>query len=630
MNKNNFNISLAFLTILGLSFFLYLPGVSGPFLHDDFHNLKQLGTFGGISDWHTFKQFVFGGSSGPFGRPVALLTFTLDDQAWPSSPESFKYTNILIHLLVGISLYILLLQLKKYTNVTKFTASTLLLCFSIWLLHPLNITTVLYVIQRMTELSTLFSLLALSCYIFAKVNSKNPYKLILSLIGFGTFSILGIFSKENAVNILLYALVLDFTLLRNIETSKNWKYIRFIIIILPLIFLAYHFLSRSSHIIKRYEARDFSLLERLFTEPRVLFYGLSQLFLPTLSGYTIFHDDFVISKSLFNPYTTFVSIFFLFLLIVSAVFLRKKQPVFSFAVLWFFSGHILESSFLPLEIFYEHRNYMPIMGPILAFSYYLEHFSKQLFYGISGVLLIYISLMTYQNTNTWSNEKVLHSVNALDHPNSFRSQIVYTTKVLSQQNPELLSRQYAKLDQIFPNRFAIRMQQLVVSCFDKVDTQQHIDRILELKNERFDFNDGMVFKNWATRVSEQHCAHAGRKYIYSIGHNLLQHAKQNKSHSIGLGRIHLTLSEAYSRDGNLDKAIYHLDEAYKSRAEINLAKKGAIIMVSAGLFDEALKYIEKAKNLDLTLQKRQPSRMTELLQLEKDILTLKRAMNEKS
>ena len=83
---------------------VYSPGIGGPFLFDDYRNLSPLGEEGGVSDWPTFRKFVFGNPSGPSGRPVSMLSFLLDAQDWPASSASFKYTNIMIHLLSGLML----------------------------------------------------------------------------------------------------------------------------------------------------------------------------------------------------------------------------------------------------------------------------------------------------------------------------------------------------------------------------------------------------------------------------------------------------------------------------------------------------------------------------------------------
>ena len=70
-------LSLLLLTLLTVA--VYWPGLAGGFLFDDYPNLDDMGNYGGVVDWDSFRAFVFSGWSGPTGRPVSLASFLLDD-----------------------------------------------------------------------------------------------------------------------------------------------------------------------------------------------------------------------------------------------------------------------------------------------------------------------------------------------------------------------------------------------------------------------------------------------------------------------------------------------------------------------------------------------------------------------
>ena len=147
----------ASVTVLAFAVFAYWPGLSGPFLLDDFTTLGQLGNLGGVRDWETFNAFVFGGTAGPTGRPVALLSFLIDGNNWPTDALPFKRTNLVIHLLIAGLLFVLTKQLlclagsdAKNAGWVAFVSS------SIWLLHPFLVSTTLYSVQRMAQLAILF------------------------------------------------------------------------------------------------------------------------------------------------------------------------------------------------------------------------------------------------------------------------------------------------------------------------------------------------------------------------------------------------------------------------------------------------------------------------------------------
>ena len=108
------------LLVFAATVIAYFPGLSGPFMLDDYSSLARLGDFDGVRNWETFKAFVFGGTSGPTGRPLSLLTFLIDGTNWPTDAAPFKRTNLIIHLLNGALIGLLIamvLQSLQYERV---------------------------------------------------------------------------------------------------------------------------------------------------------------------------------------------------------------------------------------------------------------------------------------------------------------------------------------------------------------------------------------------------------------------------------------------------------------------------------------------------------------------------------
>ena len=48
--------------------------------------------------------------------------------------------------------------------------------------------------------------------------------------------------------------------------------------------------------------------------------------------------------------------------------------------------HLLESSYIPLELYFEHRNYMSMIGPIMASVWYLNVLLERSMLAIGGEL----------------------------------------------------------------------------------------------------------------------------------------------------------------------------------------------------------------------------------------------------
>ena len=353
------------------------PGCPSGFILDDFPNLRSLKSGAPLPDAERILQFVLGGGSGPTGRPVALASFLIDDTAWPSEPGRFKRTNILFHLLNGALLcWCAVLALRRPDgHDSLLVALTAAAAAGIWLLHPFNVSTVLYVIQRMTLLSATFVLTGLIFYLKgrAMLRARPVHGYALMTTGIVVCGGLGVLSKENAALLPLLVLVTEYTLVRGRELplpDRGFRVWQSVFLILPVAALAVWHVVKFPSFMSGYRSRPFDLAERLLTESRVLLDYLGYAFVPRRAGTGLFHDDFVISRGLFDPPETAVSVFVVFGLLGLGVLLAKRRPVLAFAILWFFAGHSLEAGIAPLELYFEHRNYLPLAGPILAFAYY--------------------------------------------------------------------------------------------------------------------------------------------------------------------------------------------------------------------------------------------------------------------
>jgi len=71
--------------------------------------------------------------------------------------------------------------------------------------------------------------------------------------------------------------------------------------------------------------------------------------------------DIPVSHSLFAPWTTLPAILLILMIAGYALYLCRRRPLISFCILFFFLNHLIEGSILPLELVYEHRNYIPSM-----------------------------------------------------------------------------------------------------------------------------------------------------------------------------------------------------------------------------------------------------------------------------
>lgn len=400
----------AFCLLLILTYLLYKPGFNGGFLFDDYHNLESMGHLGGVVDWETFRAFVFGGFSGPTGRPLSLASFLLNDNTWPSVAYGFKQTNVLIHLLCGLLLcWVVLLLMRSLKTVDENRAHWIaLLACALWLLHPYMVSTTLYVIQRMAQLSTLFCLAGILLYLYGRLQlADKPKRAYLWMtLGVGAGTLLATFSKENGALLPLLVLVIEFCLPKEGKPAWQWRAVCLWLPSVALVVLLARYVDFSDN---PWPNRNFNMVERLLTEARIVCEYLLHLFVPRIEDKGLYQDGYVISKGLFQPVSTVFAVAFLLGLLGLAFVLRKKTPLVTLAILFFFAAHLMESTVIGLELYFEHRNYMAALFLFLPLAYYGVMWTTR--YRVLPLVLVMVvgllSGMTWARASLWGDNERL-------------------------------------------------------------------------------------------------------------------------------------------------------------------------------------------------------------------------------
>jgi len=426
-----------FLLLAVLASAIYFPGLSGPYVLDDDENISRNETvavkeLSATNVWYAMQ----GNHSGPLKRPLANLSFALNHYFAGGFANTlpFKLTNLFIHVANGVLVLLLALQILQVTDMSRGMtrgeiASAATLASILWTTHPIQLTNVLYVVQRMNSLSALFVLLGLLVFIegrrrYVQATTTGLATMTAGIL-FGT--LFGMASKENAALLPLFALVVEYSLFRREELNANSRLLLrlFYVVVLAVpcaIFLGYLYVS-PEFLADGYKVRHFSMLERLLTETRVLWHYLFLTILPSTHSLGLFHDDIAISEGLLSPPTTLLATCGLIALLLIAFV--KDNPAMRFAILWFFAGHVLESSVFGLEVAYEHRNYLPIFGITFLVSYFLVNASRRWHAGlrimVPAAVIFALSFSTWTRAHTWKDIYSLAETSAANHPDSPRA-----------------------------------------------------------------------------------------------------------------------------------------------------------------------------------------------------------------
>lgn len=366
-SENQKHAFFAFISLLIMIFAIYGNTFQVPFHFDDdthiTHNKKLHLTE--LTVENIKKSFTHFNSLDRVYRPVAYFSFALNYFFGRENVAGYHFFNISIHLISSFFLFLFIyntlnlpeLKEKFYPNAYLIS----LLATFMWASNPVQTQAVTYIVQRMASMAGMFYIIAMFLYLKGRTADRVYSKALFFTLCLAA-AILALGSKENAITLPFCLLMYDLMLIQGISKDNIKKNVIFYLVLL-LITAGFGLIATNGNpfsVFSSYSIRPFSLTERVLTESRVIIFYISLLLYPMPARLNLTHD-ITISYSILNPIATLFSILFIGSIIVVIFFNAKKRPLISFCILFFFLNHTVESTILPLELIYEHRNYLPSM-----------------------------------------------------------------------------------------------------------------------------------------------------------------------------------------------------------------------------------------------------------------------------
>jgi len=354
---------LAVLAVVLLA--MYANSFQGTFVFDDEPNIVNNHRVHLESlDRDSLTQAMLG-LRGSIQRPLAYLSFGLNHYAHGLDVFGYHLVNFLIHLLTAMALYLLILRTLRlpllgggYADRDRAVAFLTVL---LWSTSPMQVTAVTYIVQRMASMAALFFILAMLFWLLGRT-TPGLYR---KAGWFGLCLLSGLISlgfKQNAAMLPVALYLFDLLLIQGVTRQNLMRHLRLAVIPLAILAALAFVLADPVRIITGggFGGREFTMLERLMTQPRILVFYLSQMAYPIPERFTLVHE-IQLSTSLFQPWTTLPAIGFWLGWLGLSVYLAARKPLMAFCLLFFPVNHVVESTILPLELIYEHRNYLPSM-----------------------------------------------------------------------------------------------------------------------------------------------------------------------------------------------------------------------------------------------------------------------------
>ncbi|MEO5810982.1 MAG: hypothetical protein ABIQ63_02480, partial [Rhodanobacter sp.] len=483
---------------------------------------------------------------------------------------SFKLTNLLIHLICGGLIYALLRTvLRRDSRLNQRAALVALLITAVWLLHPLQVSTVLYIVQRMAQLSTLFVLLALIAYVHGREALEQGRKragTVWLFLVVPTATVFGVLCKENGALAPLLCAVLELGYFRATKPASRPRTVKgffWLGLILPVLGATIWYAWPPSRLVTSYSVRTFTLTERLLSEPRALFDYMGALLLPRGPTLGVYTDGFPVSSGLLHPATTLWALIGLLALVALALSARRRAPAVFTGIAFYLAAHVMESSVFPLELYFEHRNYLPSVGFFLAVAGALKWLfdklpktspgSSQFRILVVGAVALCAMLATataarawvWQSWSTMVRQAIVH------HPGSVRAQFDNLNIVWNLKSPhqtrQLLDR-LAKNSNPETRNLAVVYIVLQECRVDQSANPESVARVAAIAGSKLQLADMQVFEQLGGYLRGHECAGLSKIEFANVLRKIVDTAPQPQTNT-AVWRTRFMAADLYARGG---------------------------------------------------------------------------------
>jgi hypothetical protein len=591
---------LAVAALLAAGWIVYRPALTGAFLLDD---LPTLGDLRSVDDMNSALHFVLSGFAGPLGRPIALASFVPQASAIGLHAEPFLRINILIHLLNGLLVFTFARKLGWIASNDRRNAPLLALgVTAIWLFMPFLASSSLLIVQRMTTLSATFVLAGLNAYLIARgrLEARPNAALLFMSLALVLATLLATLTKENGALMPVFVLVLEATILVRPQSLPRlrWNVWRGLFLVVPTLSVIVYLLFNIPYTQDIVAIRGFTASERLFSEARILWEYLFNAFFGWGGRLGPFHDSRQVNGLLTDPWTI-VAIAAWMVVLGMALRTRRQYPVVAFAILWFLAGHLLESTVIPLELYFEHRNYLPVIGPVFALCFFFFRIQGRYRWVWRFTIALYAVLnaaILMGVTSMWGKPLLAATYWYDRDPDSVRAVTTLASQQLSKIGPDATISTLREFTSRHPEHAYVRIPELNLACMLRPH-DDHAALVNELKPALTSITHmprtGEMLDQLLSTVVASRCDSIGPGTVANLAAAVMRNPRYNQD--IRYNQFHAMLMARIAKvSGHVDQTLEHLYRAIAFKPSDDLNMMTVTTLVAAERFQEARLFIDDA------------------------------------
>src|SRR5438093_807556 len=371
----------------------YWNSFNAPFVFDDLATIQR----------NTQVRFGEFGWSLISPRAILYKTFTFNYLLSGQEVWSYHLFNFVLHFLNGMLIFAIADRtfrgLLSEAGRSRLYAA---LTTAFFLLHPLQTESVTYISSRSELLSTFFYLIGLVTFVLWPKDRTGFY----CSLAVGVTYFFGLGSKEPVVTLPAAIFVYDYLFISHAEFRPVFSRWRFYLtyVVGASVAIVYLLIKLKSTL------GGMSSWQYFLTETRVLVRYIRLIVFPV--GLNLDYD-FRLSSRFFEP-AVLGSLALLAALLFLGWWLRQSRPVFAFSIFWFFVTISPTSSVVPIvDVIFEHRLYLPLVGVAFSFPFLVEFAyarlrqrapNPRMVITFSSVILTALLVGTVMRNYVWSDE----------------------------------------------------------------------------------------------------------------------------------------------------------------------------------------------------------------------------------
>lgn len=562
----------------------YSNALDGPFVLDDVIRI-QLNPFIRIEqlDWASLRRAALESPS----RPVAHLSFALNYFLHRFEVRGYHLFNIGVHIATAILVFFVTRDwFTRGARRRSLTAGVdgeafamALVAALLFVAHPIQTQSVTYVVQRMNSMAAMFVLL--SFLLFVAGRDRTGAKRWLFWLSSLASWLAALGSKQSAIT--LPGLLLLYEWYFRQDLRADWLRRNPVAVAMACLAVVAVGLLFASDTVFEYGQRPFTLWQRVLTQPRVVMQYIGLLFLPLPSRLNLGHEVSV-STSLIDPPSTLLSILTILGLLALAIALARSHRLTSYCVLWFFGNLVLESSFVSLELMFEHRLYLPMVGFVVWVSASIAsvpRIQQRTKLALAFSLVALLAVGTHLRNQTWRDKVTLWSDVVAKSPGNSRARADLGASLVEVGRVDEGVRHLERAIELDPD-YALPYYNLgtIAAASGHVDEAAgYLRRSIELDPDYAGAHNNLGYLLLLTGHPDEAIPHL---------EEAVRLAPLAPQAMVALARILATHPDAESRDE--DRAVALAERAYAlvGPGEAQVLDTLAIAYASAGRFDEAV------------------------------------------